>query len=183
MIETTAVRDTSDPPQPDLTDRADVAAVADTFVVLMRAFGRARARMLAAAEHDVEWSAHVLLKRVATEGPIRASGLSECLHADPSTVSRQVATLVKDGLLERRADPEDGRASLLVTTDKAGAVLAEHDEIRLQHFARMLDGWSERDLRRFAVLLRQFTHDFDNANHEWLSDRVSARAEQPGGNA
>ena len=72
---------------------------------------------------------------VHNEGPMRAGALAECLQSDPSTVSRQVAALVKDGLLERRADPADGRASLLVLTAKADAVLAEHDRIRLDYFA------------------------------------------------
>lgn len=159
----------------DAPDRSDVAAVADTLVGLLRSFGRARARLLAAAAHDVEWSAHVVLKCLATEGPMRSSALAECIQSDPSTVSRQVAALVKDGLLERRADPVDGRASLLVPTTKAAAVLAEHDELRLEHFGRMLHDWSDRDLRRFAALLQRFTTDFDNANHDWLAERVVAR--------
>ena len=102
---------------------AEVVAVADNFVNLMRTFGQARARMLQAAAHDVEWSAHVLLKCLSTQGPMRASAISDCLQSDPSTVSRQVAALVKDGLLERRADPADGRASILVLTPKADDVL------------------------------------------------------------
>ena len=60
-----------------------------------------------------------MLKCLQTEGPLRAGALADCLQSDPSTVSRQVAALVKDGLLERRADPDDGRASLLVLTDAA----------------------------------------------------------------
>jgi DNA-binding MarR family transcriptional regulator len=153
----------------------EVADVADNFVALMRSFNRARARMQAAAEHDVEWSSRVLLKCLATEGPMRAGALADSLLSDPSTVSRQVAALVKEGLLERRADPVDGRASLLVLTERADAVLAEHDEIRLRHFARMLEDWPERDLRRFAALLHRFTHDFETANRDALPDRVAAR--------
>ncbi len=142
----------------------DVREVADSFVVLVRAFSRIRARILAAAAHDVEWSGHVVLKCVAKGGPMRSSDIAECVHSDPSTVSRQVSALVKDGLLERRADPEDGRASLLVTTDRARAVLADHDEIRVQQFAHMLQDWNERDLHRFATLLRRFTEDFERSS-------------------
>lgn len=159
----------------DSLARDDVTAVADTFVELMRSFGRARARMLAAAAHDVEWSAHIVLKCLATEGPMRSSALAECIQSDPSTVSRQVAALVKDGLLERRADPVDGRASLLVPTVEAQAVLAEHDAIRLEHFSRMLDGWTRHDLRTFAVLLKRFTRDFESTNQNWLTERVANR--------
>ncbi|MEP7179046.1 MAG: MarR family transcriptional regulator, partial [Pseudonocardiales bacterium] len=107
-------------------------------------------------------------------GPMRSSELAERIESDPSTVSRQVATLVDDGLLERRADPEDGRACLLVPTAKGHAVLSEHNAIRLQHFTGMLGDWSDADLRTFAALLQRFTTDFDNANHDWLSEQFAA---------
>lgn len=159
---------------------APVVDVADSFVALMRSFNKSRARMLAAAAHDVEWSAHILLKCIAAEGPIRASALSECVHSDPSTVSRQVAALVKDGLLERRADPDDGRASLLVLTKKAHAVLAEHDKIRLEYFARLLEGWSDAELRTFAELLGRFGAAHDHASTTWVSERLASRAARTG---
>src|SRR3954471_7145050 len=82
-----------------------VTAVADNFVALMRSFQRAKMRFMAATEHDVEWSAQVVLRHLANEGPMRASAIADTLHSDPSTVSRQVASLVRDGLVERRADP------------------------------------------------------------------------------
>ena len=154
--------------------RTDVGAVADNFLNLMRSFTRVRARLLAAAAHDVEWSSHVVLKHLAAGGPMRSSELAERIESDPSTVSRQVAALAKDGLIKRRADPQDGRACLLVPTAKGEAVLSEHNAIRLQHFTGMLDGWSDADLRTFAALLERFTHDFDNANHEWLSEQFAA---------
>jgi len=148
----------------------EVAAVAENVLRLMRSFGRRRAQVLAAKAHDVEWSAQMVLRCLANEGPLRSSEVAEHVHADPSTVSRQVAALVKDGFLERRADPEDGRASLLVLTEKADAVLKEHDEIRNWHFAQMLDDWNERDLRRLANLLSRFTHDFEAASDKYVSE-------------
>jgi DNA-binding MarR family transcriptional regulator len=141
-----------------------VRQVADNFVALMRSFGRAKARFVAAAEHDVEWSSQIILRHLATNGPMRASALADCLQSDPSTVSRQVAALVKEGLLERRAEPEDGRASILVLTPLADEVIERHEQARLDHFAAMLADWNERDLRRFADLLARFTVDFETAS-------------------
>ena len=165
----------------DAPGRGQVAEIADRFVALMRAFGKARARMLAAAAHDVEWSAHVLLKALSSEGAMRASALAYCVHSDPSTVSRQVAALVKEGLVERRADPADGRASLLVLTPKADAVLAEHNEIRLDFFARVLRNWSSEEIDQFAALLDRFTTDYGNANSDYLTERIAGRAAAPSG--
>ncbi|GAB2479783.1 MarR family winged helix-turn-helix transcriptional regulator [Jatrophihabitans fulvus] len=156
-------------------DRADVAALADSFGDIVRTFTRLRTRWLAAAEHDVEWSGHVVLKLVHTEGPLRAGAIAEALQSDPSTVSRQVAGLVRDGLLERRSDPDDGRASLLVLTDRARSVIADHDEMRLMHFAEMLSGWTDDDVTQLATLMGRFARAYDAVAPEQLDARIRAR--------
>jgi DNA-binding MarR family transcriptional regulator len=118
---------------------------------------------------------------VRGEGPIRAGALAGVVQSDPSTVSRQVAALVKDGLLERRADPEDGRAALLAVTDRARTVLAEQDRIRLGRYDEMLADWDADDLSRFAELLSRFTDDYENANEHWVSERIVRGAARSGG--
>jgi DNA-binding MarR family transcriptional regulator len=157
-----------------------VAAIADEFMLLMRSYVRMRQQFLAAAEHDVEWSAHMALRCLANEGPMRSGTLAERLDADPSTVSRQIAVLVRDGLVERRADPIDGRASLLVITEKAHAVLADHDDLRRRHFGRMLETWDERDLATFARLLGRFTEDFVKTRNDWIPTRAGTPAPAEG---
>lgn len=152
-----------------------VAAVADSFVMLVRNFMNTRAQLMAAAADDVEWTAHMILKSLANEGPMRSSVLAEHMHADPSTISRQVGALVRDGLIERKADPDDGRACLLVPTEAAGEVLDRHRQLHLDYFTSMLGGWSERDLNRFAELLRRFTDDYQAASAAWLAERVHHR--------
>jgi DNA-binding MarR family transcriptional regulator len=159
---------------------ADAITVADDFVVLMRSFLRMRAQFLAATEHDAERAVHMSLRCLAHEGPMRSGALAEKLAADPSTVSRQVASLVRDGLVERRADPEDGRASLLVPTEKAEAVLAGYDDMRRRRFQHLLRDWDEADLADFARLLRRFTHDYSTAMHDWTPTRATRPAAAEG---
>ena len=103
---------------------------------------------------------------------MRAGALAECMQSDPSTVSRQVAALVKDGLLERRADPADGRASLLVLTEKADAVLADHDRVRLEYFAQH----AGRLERRRPAALRRAARPL----HRRLRDRRAPRGSPSG---
>ena len=153
------------------TDADQVMDLAETVVTLMRTFGRAKARLLAAAEHDVEWAAQILLRHLHTEGPMRAGALAEVLHSDPSTVSRQVAALVREGLIERRADPQDGRASILVPTPAADVVLADHDHRRTEFFTRLVSGWDAADVETFAVLLQRFTQDFAHASTAMIDER------------
>src|SRR3954468_5094930 len=63
----------------------EIATLVDSFLRLMRGFNKARARLVAAAEHDVEWSAHLLLKGIANSGgPMRAAELAEGMQSDPA---------------------------------------------------------------------------------------------------
>src|SRR4051794_21746858 len=96
---------------------AAVVDVADEFLRLARVFARMRQQFVAAAaQQDVEWSGHLVLRVLGQAGPCRSGSIAEALTADPSTVSRQVAALVREGLVERRADPGDGRACVLALT-------------------------------------------------------------------
>ncbi len=83
------------------------------------------------------------------------------MHSDPSTVSRQIAQLVKLGLVERTADPEDGRATLIAATAEGLRVFEENRRCRNERIAELIDGWDPADRHRFADLLGRFTTDFE----------------------
>jgi DNA-binding MarR family transcriptional regulator len=166
--------------QPAVRDLTAVEAVADNFVDLMRAFQRARARLLQATAHDVEWAQHNLLRALKNEGPMRAGALAEAVHSDPSTISRQVAALIRDELVERRADPEDGRASILALTAKADGVLADYRQTRNEYFAEMLEDWTEADLVRFADELHRFGNAYAAMNDNWITERFGRGAGREG---
>jgi DNA-binding MarR family transcriptional regulator len=154
----------------DAPSMDDIAEVSATFSYLMRTAYRARQQLLARAKHNVEWSAQLLVSTVVNDGPLRSSTLAELLENDPSTVSRQVAQVVKDGYLERRADPADGRATLLVATSRGRELYEEHVQMRHEHFRRMLAAWTGGDVRIFSDLLRRFTDDFVTSKKAWLEE-------------
>jgi DNA-binding MarR family transcriptional regulator len=153
----------------------DIDELATTFSGLMRAYKRAYQHFLVKAEREVEWTSQVLLSCVANEGPLRASALAGLIDSDPSTVSRQVAQLVRDGYVERRADQADGRASLLVATEKGMASHREHCRMRNERYRHMLSEWSERDIRKFTTLLQRFTADFEAHRKSWFDDLETTR--------
>jgi DNA-binding MarR family transcriptional regulator len=109
------------------------------------------------------------------EGPMRASALAAGVHADLSTVSRQVAALVGRGLLERRADQRDGRACVLAVTGAGRAAIAEHERGRQAFFDEVLTGWSTDELLQFGQQMERFTTAYDRVH----AARVSARAGHP----
>lgn len=78
-------------------------------------------------------------------GEVRIAELAAELWVDPSVVSRHVGPLEKAGHLERRADPTDGRASLLQLSAAGTELLALVRDRRRDHLERALHGWpSER---------------------------------------
>ena len=77
---------------------AAVASVTDSFIDLQRTVRQSKARLLAAAGNDVESATHLLLHTVESDGPMRASALAASVHADLSTVSRQVVQVVANRL-------------------------------------------------------------------------------------
>jgi DNA-binding MarR family transcriptional regulator len=126
----------------------------------------------------VDRSAVMLLKTLVHTGPSRSSALAMAVHSDPSTVSRQIAGLVRDGLVERRADPEDGRASVLAPTE-AGVKLLEEQRKRVGlSLARVVRQWPPEDVKTFLDLLDRFVTDHERCLPAIIDECVAnARSE------
>ena len=88
--------------------------------------------------------------------PMRSRELAELLVTDPSTTSRHVAQLVAEGLVTRVADPDDGRAVLLVLTDDGRAKVADIAESRRRLVGRTVEDWSDDDFTDFVSKLTRF---------------------------
>lgn len=131
-------------------------AVAGLEAQLAQLFATARAHMLgrAAAVHpDLSPSAFKVISALVRGGPCHAVRLSSELAADKSVISRLVRQLEDLGLVERRADPDDGRAFVIAATPVAvRKVEAVRDESR-GTLHRFLAGWDEADIRQLTELL------------------------------
>jgi DNA-binding MarR family transcriptional regulator len=159
------------------------AEIAAHLIEVTQAFSRFRASAHNTAPGEADGLLNHLLFQVLRDGPLRASELAESWHADPSTVSRQVATLVSRGLLERRADAQDGRASLLQATAAGVAYKERLTGSRNAHFSELLADWSEDDQRCFATLLDRFVDDFARYRETWLAAIASPASESQSSSA
>ncbi|MGY1823866.1 MarR family winged helix-turn-helix transcriptional regulator [Geodermatophilus sp. SYSU D00079] len=104
-------------------------------------------------------AALVLLFPLVRLGPLRQGALADLVHADPSTVSRHVATLIEQGLVQRVADETDGRANRLVVTDAGRAALERLRSEREAVLARVTADWPTADLTTFTTLLGRLLDD------------------------
>ena len=126
---------------------------------LVRVYSSIRSRVTSGP--DGEPSPLFLLLKLAHLGPSRASDLAEYLCADPSTVSRQVSSLVKSGLIERKADPADGRASILVPTELGAQRVREQEQRRGYTVLPVLEDWPVDDRENLLRLLRKYTNGLE----------------------
>ena len=90
--------------------------------LLLRRSRAISARLARELHADLDGAAYGLLALLEDTGPLRASELVTRLGLDKSTVSRQVASLVELGLVDRAADPDDGRAQVLTSRRRARPV-------------------------------------------------------------
>ena len=112
--------------------------------------------------HGVEKAGYMLMAHLVVGGPKRASALADAVHSDPSTVSRQVAQLVRAGLVERRADPMDGRACLLAATDDGRQLFDDLRAKRNLHLDQMLASWPLDRRQQLVELFDALNTDIEN---------------------
>ncbi|MFF3491955.1 MarR family winged helix-turn-helix transcriptional regulator [Streptomyces sp. NPDC002795] len=142
--------------QPD--HPADREAAVETIQRELTSFAR-RARATAARMHpELSLVSYSLLAHLDERGGCRATDLAAHYALDKSTVSRQVATLQRAGLVIRRVDPDDHRVQVLHPTEAGADLLRQVTVNRRQIFGDRLADWPEEDLERFADYLVRYNH-------------------------
>ena len=116
----------------------------------------------------------MLLLPLHLRGAMRSQALADITHTDPSTISRHVSLLMNEGLIARQADQTDGRASILVLTDKGHARVAEMRQGRDDMVAGLLATWTDTDIERLAKLLGRFNDSFETALDDERNDLETA---------
>lgn len=129
---------------------------------LTRQIGALRAHITAHRRHGVEWSSYVVLFHLVKGGAMRSNALAELVCSDPSTISRQTASLVEHGFVERRPDPDDGRAIQLAATEKGLATFQQMRDERDALLAGVLVDWDPADVQTLTHLLDRFTTDLEH---------------------
>jgi DNA-binding MarR family transcriptional regulator len=125
-------------------------------------FGRARSvslSLVARVHPELDSASYALLLRLDDCGPVRAAAVVGLTGLDKSTVSRQLGRLEELDLIERVADPSDGRARLIQLTKTGSNRLASVREERRRQLRARFESWSTDDLQSFATLLGRLNED------------------------
>ncbi|MFD4758397.1 MarR family winged helix-turn-helix transcriptional regulator [Streptomyces sp. NPDC058439] len=122
----------------------------------LTAFAR-RARAAAARLHpELPLVSYTLLAHIDDQHGCRATDLAAHYMLDKSTVSRQVGTLEKLGLVERHPDPDDHRIQVLHPTEAGTRALASTQASRQAAYQQRLADWTTDDLAEFAKYLLRY---------------------------
>ena len=106
-------------------------------------------------------SAYILLSRIRLAGPMSIRQLSEAFGLDASTLNRQTAAMLRDGLVERIPDPEGGIARKFRITDEGERRLDDEREALVGGLEKILDAWTPEEVATFAAYLQRFNTDIE----------------------
>ncbi|WP_067900766.1 MarR family winged helix-turn-helix transcriptional regulator [Nocardia vaccinii] len=146
-----------------------IDVIALQLIRLGRIRERTNAQIAAASGGEIEAASYSIIFRLLYDGPMRSGALAELLYSDASTISRQAAALVKRGLIERRADPADGRASVLAVTDAGRELAAALRQRRNAMLDNVLKDWSDEERTVLGQMMRRFVDDYEQARESILT--------------
>ncbi|WFR74707.1 MarR family winged helix-turn-helix transcriptional regulator [Prescottella defluvii] len=118
--------------------------------------GRIQSRERARAINPkLDPACYPLLAILACGDAVPMSALVAELGVEKSTLTRQIDAVVRLGLVERRPDPQDARARLVVLTEPGRTQLTELRESAIAQWRERLSRWDPADVRQLTTLLRR----------------------------
>ena len=110
---------------------------------LLKTYADQRARQFGISR--AQWA--VLIRIERSEG-LKQSELAELLDLQPISLTRLLDRLADNGLIERRADPNDRRANRLYLTPAAKPLLGRLTELGADMMETVLDGLDAKSIDR-----------------------------------
>lgn len=153
--------DTSRTDGPPGTD-AEVARLTQELSRHARLLHLMKVQLADAVPPGMDWATLGVLAQLTRCGATRQADLAALSLLDPSTISRHIGHLVRQGLVERRPDPQDGRAVRLAVTDQGHTIVDHTVRRRTQAFQTVLAGWGVEDLHTLTALLTRFNDDLES---------------------
>ena len=141
-------------------DDAALGSIETQVAMLMR-LGEATRRSSPRPHRALDRAAYVILRFLREAGPQNVSAVATRLNLDGSTVTRQVSAMFKEGLVERSADPDDGRGTVIAATERGLAQVEAVSKARQELYGQVLRAWSAQERKALAATLERLTADMD----------------------
>ncbi|MCX4617306.1 MULTISPECIES: MarR family winged helix-turn-helix transcriptional regulator [Streptomyces] len=139
----------------DSTSAARVAAAIGTLT--LRATRAGLYGRLTSGVEGVDATTYPVLSGLARVGPVTATKLAEAIGMDRTVTTRYASRLQEAGLVARRPDPADARATRLVlTVEGEQAVMALRGAME-SFVAEEMATWPSGEAAAFAIHLERLT--------------------------
>jgi MarR family transcriptional regulator, organic hydroperoxide resistance regulator len=144
-------------------DKAQITPVEQGVGLLLVQLCRAHRNLVAGALEGLH--VHVgqehVVYRLAIEQGITQAQLAEALCVDASTVTKMLQRLERDGVVERRADPEDARVQRVYLTPNGTRLVQPVVDIWRGAEARLMAGMTEAEWVLARRLLLQMLSNLE----------------------
>lgn len=107
-----------------------------------------------------------ILSTIRDNPALSSEDLASALQSDKSTISRQVSSLERKGLVEKRRRKNNRRINEIVLTEQGRTLLAQSDKLWGERVAHRLQGWEPQEINHFLQLLRQYNYPLSEKSPE-----------------
>lgn len=140
-----------------LSDPTDALAQVEQHLGTMFSRARASAALAARQIHpELGTGAYPILLRIWETGGARITDLATYFAVGKPTMSRQVTSLERLGLVRRDADPADGRGALVSLSDDGRQRFAAARQRRHDWLERVMRDFTAAEIAEFGRLLGRF---------------------------
>ena len=112
----------------------------------------------------------VVLAALSESATVTQRELAERTGSDPNTLRAMLVLLERQGLVERRPHPTDGRARLVSLTSAGRRVYRTLWKRSERLRSEMLEPFSNQDSERLISLLRRFAAAMDRPRHRSITN-------------
>ncbi|MFX0575782.1 MarR family winged helix-turn-helix transcriptional regulator [Nocardia nepalensis] len=146
-------------PEPGPTDNDALTRLVFELTLLSRQFP---ASLLRRPGFQLDRSAYLILTRLEMDAPLSLRELSEAFQLDISTINRQVAAMLKQGLVERVPDPEGGIARKIQASAKGLELVAADREQSHEGIGAVVADWNAADIAQLSQLVSRFNKSIEH---------------------
>ena len=109
---------------------------------------------------DMEPAAYGLLVLLQKQQDMRLTDIAASIGIGKPSVSRQIVMLENLGLVQKHADPLDGRAQTISLTPAGAQALTKTQCARKELFRTLLEGWDAAELEQLGSLLTKLNDSY-----------------------
>lgn len=101
----------------------------------------------------------VIFDYCTTHETVRASDIAAALDVNPSSITRRIQALEREGIIKLTRDSADQRSVLISITDEGREMADAMSERATDLFVKIAGHWNEDDIRSLTELISKFSFD------------------------